>query len=237
MSANDSIYDLGEIHVEEPRAGRAKAAATSPSISYARSPRASGPGPGLTGSLSLFVPGAGQIVAGEASWGLFFLSSIGFVAATAWALVMTLERLLPTLDVLGVPRVSLIATFGVLAACGCVLHVSAAIQAHVLRDDGDPGRVPHPALAAIASAVIPGWGQLLVGHRVRGALFLVSAWALAIVWLAVTPAAAMILDGCGFPIPPVLKDGWGPVAMVAVPITVWAVGIYDAVAGAAASRR
>lgn len=231
MGSNESIYDLGEIHLEEPRAARPATTSGGFSVAYARPPRASGPGPGLTGSLSLFVPGAGQIVAGEGTWGLFFVSALGFVVALAWALFVTLERLIPTLDLLGLPRVALVATFGALAACACALHVSAAIQAHSLRDDANGDRRPHPALAAIASALLPGWGQILVGHRVRAALFLLSAWVLGIVWLAVTPAVAATLDACGFPVPPALMDGWGPVVLVAVPIAVWAVGIYDAARG------
>lgn len=227
MTHHDSFYDLGEIHLEErgspERSASAVAVPSSP-----RMPRAAGPGPGLTGSLSLFVPGAGQIVAGETAWGLFFLSSGGFVAAFAWALVETVERLLPTLDLLGVPRVSLIATFGALAACGCALHIGAASQAHALRDDGKRGGTPHPAVTGIASALVPGWGQLLAGHRVRGALFLFAAWALGLSWLAVTPQVSAVLDACGFPVPAAVRDGWGPVALVALPLAVWAVGIYDA---------
>jgi TM2 domain-containing membrane protein YozV len=230
MSSNESIYDLGEIHLEESRAARPAASPGGFSVSYARPTRAAGPGPGLTGSLSLIVPGTGQIVAGEGTWGLFFASAMGFVAALGWALLATLERLVPTLDLLGVPRIALVATFGALAACACALHVSAAVQAHSLRDHGDRAR-PHPALAAVASALVPGWGQILVGHRVRAALFLLAAWALGIVWLAVTPAVASTLDACGFPVPPALMDGWGPVVLVAVPIAVWAVGIYDAARG------
>jgi len=243
MHETDSVYDLGEIRLDEPRNSRGSVGSSRVSIpsasapvSYGRSPRASGPGPGLTGSLSLFVPGAGQIVAGEATWGFFFLTSLGFVAAVAWALVVALERLVPTLDILGVPRIALVATFGALAACACALHISAASQAHALRDDGGSGRAAHPVVAGLASALLPGWGQLLVGHRMRGALFLFAAWSLGLLWLAVNPAVAVVLEGCGFPIPPVLREGWGPAAMIAVPIALWAVGIYDAVAGAVASR-
>jgi TM2 domain-containing membrane protein YozV len=227
MTDRDSVYDLGEIHLEE-RESRVREGFASPAPVYGRAPRASGPGPGLTGSLSLFLPGAGQIVAGETVWGLFFLSCVGFIASVAWALIETFERLLPTLDLLGVPRVSFVATFFALAASGCALHIGAASQAHALRDDGGPERAPHPALAGIASALIPGWGQILSGHRVRGALFLFAAWALGLCWLAVTPQVSAVLDACGFPVPPAVRDGWGPVALVALPLAVWAVGIYDA---------
>lgn len=227
MTHHESVYDLGEIHVEERESPR-QGGFVSPAAARERTPRASGPGPGLTGSLSLFLPGAGQIVAGETVWGLFFLSCGGFVAAAAWALVETLERLLPTLDLLGVPRVSLVAAFGALAVSGCALHIGAASQAHALRDEGDRERAAHPALAGIASALVPGWGQLLSGHRVRGAIFLFAAWALGLCWLAVTPQVSAVLDACGFPVPAAVRDGWGPVAFVALPLAVWAVGIYDA---------
>ncbi len=229
MTHHESVYDLGEIHLEERESGKQTGPARdAPAFPRAPRPRASGPGPGLTGTLSLFLPGAGQIVAGETVWGLFFLSCGGFVAALAWALVETLERLLATLDLLGVPRVSLIAAFFGLAAAGCVLHIGAASQAHALRDTGDRGRAPHPALTGIASALVPGWGQILSGHRVRGAIFLFADWALGLCWLAVIPRVSAVLDACGFPVPAAVRDGWGPVVLVALPFAVWAVGIYDA---------
>jgi hypothetical protein len=51
----------------------------------------------------LFVPGLGQLIAGEIAWGLFYLSGIGFCAAFLWAVLASLDRVVPTLRLLDVP--------------------------------------------------------------------------------------------------------------------------------------
>jgi hypothetical protein len=145
------------------------------------------------------------------------------------------DHLLPNLDLLGIPRFAAGATLGVLLASAATLHVAAVVTACSV----EPERraAPHPLVAGLASAVVPSWGQILVGHRARAALFLAALWLLAVAWLAATPAGLGSLQELGFDVPRGARDSWGPVALVTAPILLWALAIYDAAVGAVMLRR
>ena len=237
MSRDDSIYDLGEVGHDQPRAifgGVPEVPRPMPPRREAR-PEPAGVGPALAGSLSMFVPGLGQMIAGEIAWGLFYLSGMGFCAASLWSVLVTLDRLVPTLRLLDVPPEVLVATVGLLALLAIALHLGAVLHAHALAA-GVAETVPHPIVAAIASLAIPGWGQLLAGHRRRAALFLGGVWLLGLAWLLVTPTGTHVLARLSLALLPAMRDGWGPVVMLSAPLVLWAIAVYDAAAGAAAER-
>jgi hypothetical protein len=254
MSQEETVYDLGEVQQREPRpvfsgpsgtplvAEQFEGPQAAPRSRRAPVPRAAtrtaAPpvGSALAGSLSMFVPGLGQIIAGELAWGLFYLSGIGFCAATLWAVLDTLDRLVPTLRLLDVPTAVLTAAVGSLALLTMVLHLAAVLHAHALAGDEGSRTAPHPIVAGIASLAFPGWGQLLSGHLRRAAVFLGGVWLLATAWLVVTPKGTQLLARLGLSLPSALRDGWGPVAMLAAPLVLWAIAVYDAAAGAAAER-
>src|SRR5262245_8777824 len=101
MSQHTAVYDIGEVGLTD--AGAEPWGKRTPYRPGARSrtrhmARRAGPGPGLTGSLSLFVPGLGQMLGGAIGKGVFFLTGIGFSVAVTSALIRTLDSLLPTLD-------------------------------------------------------------------------------------------------------------------------------------------
>ena len=250
--ANEDIYDLGDIDRGRKQPIFSSSAAVSdrfvgaPTQSSAR-PRplrstahrgsdAGGVGGALAGSLSIFVPGLGQLLAGEIAWGLFYLTGIGFCAATLWALFGTLERIVPILRLLDVPSVVLVVVVISLAGLTMLLHVAAVLHAHATAPGGEH-YPPHPIVAGIASVAIPGWGQLLAGHRGRAGLFFVSVWTLGTAWLMVTPAGTQIVNRLGLTLPSAIKDGWGPAALLATPLVMWVIAVYDAAAGAASERR
>lgn len=261
MSQEDNVYDLGEVDRDAPRPVFSRASGTIgtplvaeefgapppassaprlrrvPPSRQAPRPASSALGPGLAGSLSMFVPGLGQMIAGEIAWGLFYLSGIGFCAAMLWAVLNSLDRLVPTLRLLDVPTAALTAAVGSLALLTMVLHLAAVLHAHALAVDDGARNAPHPIVAGIASLAVPGWGQLLAGHRRRAALFLGGVWLLGTAWLVVTPAGTGLLGRLGLSLPSALRDGWGPVAMLAAPLVLWAIAVYDAAAGAAVERR
>lgn len=245
MQDSTDVYDLGNIGFDDgPASGsvkprpkdRREAAATRSPAPGLELPTAPGPGPGLVASLSMFLPGFGQIVAGDAARGLCFLLTTGWAVATGWAIVVSLDRLLPTLDLLDVPRGTVAAALGLAALAATGIHVGSVWHAHALRDGR--GRVqPHPVAAGLASTVVPGWGQVLGGHRVRAACFLSALWVIGAAWLLATPAGTTLLKEIGVGLPPGARDGWGPIALVTAPILVWVLAIYDAAAGAVAARR
>jgi TM2 domain-containing membrane protein YozV len=238
MTRDENIYDLGEVEIDKPRAAFGRIAEVPRHVPGRRAPRAepAGVGPGLAGSLSIFVPGLGQMISGEIGWGLFYLSGIGFCATTLWSVLVTLDRLVPTLRLLEVPPEFLILAVGTLAALAIALHLGAVLHAHALATGGDRG-ASHPIVAGLASLLIPGWGQLLAGHRRRALLFLGGAWLLSVAWLLVTPSGMSVLARLNLALPASLRDGWGPIAMLSAPLVLWVIAVYDAAAGAASERR
>lgn len=230
------IYDLGEV---------AAAPAVRPRRSRFGPPTAVRPlagvrGPGLSGTLALFVPGAGQLIRGQVGLGLFFLAWTGFLSAFVWAVLATFDRIAPTLALFEMP---LAVPFGVLAASyalAATLHVASVVHATAPVSGGDPPR-PHPVISGVASGLIPGWGQILNGDRVRSALFLTAAWTVAGVWVAGSPSATGFFNTHLPAVSPweqalrVPFVAW--TARFTLPAVIWILAVYDAAASAAHSRR
>jgi TM2 domain-containing membrane protein YozV len=238
MNRDETVYDLGEVGRDQPRAvfgGISDLQRPTPLRVDSR-PEPAGVGPALAGSLSMFVPGLGQIVTGEIGWGLFYISGMGFCAASLWAVLGTLDRLVPTLRLLDVPLEMLVVTVGTLALSAIALHLGAVLHAHASATGVPSQAAPHPIVAGLASLLIPGWGQLLAGHPRRAGLFLGGVWFLSVAWLVVTPAGMGVLTRLSLALPAAMRDGWGPVVMLSAPLVLWVIAVYDAAAGAATER-
>lgn len=252
MSQDHPVYDLGEVDVETtkgsfppvfdtPRQRPFGSARPGPDgtrrYSLERSGRGSaGPGTALAGSLSMFLPGLGQLVTGEIESGLFYGTGFGLCAALSWALFRTLDSLLPTLELLDVPARAIAVVLIGLTLGAMSSHLASVLLAQGSGGAAFDGAVPHPLVAGIASVIVPGWGQLLAGHRRRAALFLGAVWIFGIAWLAVTPGVATSLSRIGVTFAASFRDGWGPVTLLAAPLVVWVIAVYDAAAGAAVER-
>jgi TM2 domain-containing membrane protein YozV len=237
MTRDENVYDLGEVEIDKPHAVFGRIAELPRHAGSRRDPRpeAPGVGPALASSLSMFVPGLGQMISGEIGWGLFYLSGMGFCAATLWAVVATLDRIVPTLRLLNVAPEYLILAVGTLAVLAIALHLGAVLHAQLLAVGGE-ARPPHPIVAGLASLLIPGWGQLLAGHRRRAGLFLCGVWVLGVAWLLVTPPGMRVLSDLSLALPAAFRDGWGPIAMLSAPVVLWVIAVYDGAAGAASER-
>ena len=94
MNSDANVFDLGDLETEpkQPRPLRPQTMSPVTPVS------ASWPI-----SLSLFVPGGGHLFGGEAAKGLAMLASIAFLVTSGWAIVSNLDRLAPTLELLGLP--------------------------------------------------------------------------------------------------------------------------------------
>lgn len=242
MNRDSGTYDLGNLDVgasvgEEtvvsprpvaPRQGMR--AVPRRSASY-RPAAVAPPALDVCGSLSIFVPGSGQILRGEVALGSLFFVSMAFVGTLAWAILSTLGRVAPTLDVLGYPpAVAAWMLCGLFAAAGA-LHLACVLNA-----GSDAARVPHPAIAAGASLVVPGWGQILNGDRLRAALFLGLVWLAAAGWIMVSAPAIRFLEILGLYLPAWAKVLSSPAVRFTLPAIVWTLSVYDA-ASRAAHRR
>lgn len=247
MSQDHPVYDLGDIDLDKTRANLAPLFGTERSEGRSNRPRAAsrggarfryeGPrvGSALAGSLSMFAPGLGQIVAGEAGWGIFYLAGVGCCASLLWAAAATLDRLVPTLALLGVPVQALTVTLISAVLALVVLHLSAVVHAFQT-EEGWESTVPHPIVTGLASFFVPGWGQILAGHRRRAVAFLASLWAVGLAWLLVTPTAGRAIARLGLALPAGLREGWGPIALLAAPVVIWTIAVYDGIAGAVVER-
>lgn len=239
MSRDDTVYDLGELDRGKPRPvfGRVPDAARHPAARREYRQHPEGVGPALAGSLSLFVPGLGQLIAGEIAWGLFYLSGIGFCAACLWAVLASLDRVVPTLRLLDVPIEIMVVAVAAFAGFAITLHLAAIVHAQRLTEGPGSHNAPHPIVAGLASLLIPGWGQLLAGHPRRAAIFLGGVWLSGVAWLLVTPAGTRLLGLVGLGLPAPMRDGWGPVVLLSAPVVLWILAVYDGAAGAASERR
>lgn len=244
MSNPTEVYDLGSVEVgtRAPRTvqgpptviRRIKNAPTAANgaTGFGAGAAASAAGAfDISGNLSLFLPGAGQLARGERANGLFFLSSLGLVAALGWATIETSERLPGTLEALGLPPETGVWFLGLLFVWAAILHVGNLAGRGV-------GTEPpaSPWIAGGLSLFVPGWGQLINGDRARAAVFVAGLWVVGAAWLLVAPPVTALFEAQGLHLPPPLETFASPLVRFTAPAVVWALAVYDA-ASRAAHRR
>jgi len=248
MTEETIVYDLGEVRIDSgptivaPRVPDPAPTRVSP-------PRPSTPRPGnspvtftphvhgpvgsvIPASLALFVPGLGHLARRQWTAGLFFLCSLGFFTAFGWAILETLDRLTATLTVLGQPRVLGIWTVAMTYVCLAVLYLWNVVSS------GSTDRIesPHPVMAGVASALLPGWGQVLNGNQRRAALFLGSLWFVGSAWILAAPQTTSLLESMGMYLPSALSVFSSSAVRWTLPAVIWTLAIYDAASSAANGR-
>lgn len=232
MSQESHVYDLGEIALEAPRVAASAAAAThgagprpvAPTM-VSRAARAAIPTTSYGSSLSLFAPGAGQMATGGGAVGVAYLSVAALLGTLAWATLGNLDRLWPTLDVLGAPPEAAVWSLGVLFGAFGLLHVSSVASA--VRTDALP---PHRWVSALASFLVPGWGQVLNGDRGRAAVFVSGLWLVAISWILASPFVQSMLTDRALFLPEPLALLTSAAARFTIPAVLWTLAVYDAFA-------
>ncbi len=242
MGQTADVYDLGELEEqtawprrESSAGGRSGTADSSPRGAIAAGARTSiGPGRALAGTLSLLLPGAGQVVRGDLTTGVFFLTAFGFLGTLGWALLGTTDRWVLTLDVLGYPRELGVCALAALFILAGMLHLASVMNAGGSLPER--GQAPHPATAGVASAIVPGWGQLLNGDLGRATLFLGAAWAVTGVWVVGSAPAGSLLRSLDLALPDALANLCAPGARWTLTAVLWALAVYDAAASAANRR-
>ena len=248
MSQNAEVYDLGDVDQslrrgQPRREGAGRTTTTMPPMPMMPSRvmdsglvRLAAMG---VRSLSLFVPGASQLALGRRSLGLCFLSLMAFSGALAWAVLATLDRLAGTLGLLGQSNAFVFWMLAVAFVLAAGVHLTAVWNAGRLDRPTDP--VPgHPVIPAVASALLPGWGQLLNADRVRALLFLAGGWLAAGAWVATSqPVTELInayLPGVGSWEQTLRAPALIWTAKWTLPVVVWTLAVYDAACSALARR-
>jgi len=238
MSKTAQVLNLGVIGAEhvEPFPGTADRPAGAAPVE--RAGRWPDPGPRVAGSMSLFLPGTGQLLRGETMNGLFVLSTIGFFGALSWALLSTFERLAGTLRLfhlsIGLVFWTLVLAYSLAGA----IHIAGVLNASIEYRRRRP--VFHPAIPGVCSAIVPGWGQLMNGDRRRAALFLGFVWFVGGAWLITSARTTGFLNEFIPTVPAWEQALRQPIfvwtAQWTLPAVVWCLAIYDAAASAAARR-
>lgn len=242
MSQNSAAYDLGDL--DRARSDSSPLTEASPRLDHPagarevrRRSRSSfatvrpGLGRNLGESLSILLPGSGQIIRGDVSVGLFFLASFGFVATLAWDVTGSVDRLAVTLSLLGYPPAATAWALCGLFAMAAILHIGCVLDAGA---GLEPAR--KPIIAGIASFVVPGWGQLVNGDRLRAVSFLGSLWLVGAGWVLVSPPSQRLLADLHLYLPPWASILASPAMRWTLPAIVWTLSVYDAVSRAAGRR-
>ena len=188
-------------------------------------------------SLSLFLPGVSQIVRGQIPLGLFYLASLACLGAITWAIFQTLDRLAVTLDLLGLSMYFVFWTLVLIYSMVVTIHLSGVWNA----TEDSRHSAAHPAVSAAASLIVPGWGQILNGDRLRAVLFLGGAWLAAGFWIA---GSAPVTELFNTHLP--IVTPWEQLARTplvlwtarwTLPLVIGSLAVYDAAASAIDHRR
>ncbi|HEX5043619.1 MAG TPA: hypothetical protein VFV75_11975 [Candidatus Polarisedimenticolaceae bacterium] len=230
MSEHSAIYDLGEIH-----AGRRASAHRQASAAAVAQPSAL---PALAASVAIFLPGMGHLLLQEFQAALFFSATMGCAVAVGWALSTCFDSLLSTLGLLGIAPWTLAVAFVTLYVMTAALHVTSVLDAHGARLQTCLPRRPPSIVAALFSALVPGWGQILVGKRARAGLFLCCLWVLGAAWLLSLHEArvAFFRLGLRLPLDRGFVDQQAPIVMLVVTGVLWGVAVWDAAASRSSRR-
>jgi hypothetical protein len=239
------VYDLGEVRdasrerrttrppvVSSPLGPKTDTTRVAPPRRAAKAVR---PPVLLSTSLSLLVPGSGHALqrryVSGAVWAASFFGLAGALLG-AWQI---LPRLWAAASALGLPPHAAVWLLGTLCVGVAAVHGISALAARTHVALG-PSGAAHPLLASGASLVIPGWGQLLNGHLLRGGLFLFAAWTIVLSWLvASTPVQEMLIVYQLY-LPEPLGTLSSETFRWALPAALWPLAVYDAWVGAVAQR-
>lgn len=239
-----TVYDLGSVDAA-PTIGDVSGAVPHRAASHGASERNAGyqrtmlrpspmaprPAIDLAANVNLFVPGAERFVRGDAAAGLAILATLGLAVALGWAIVETLGRLTATFELFGISRGAALWSLGGAYGLAALTHVIAVVRA-----EPSAARAPHPVAAGMASAFVPGWGQVLNGDRARAALFIVLAWTVGATWLLASPAVTAMLDTGNLFLPEPLAVAASAGVRWTAAAVVWAIGVYDATQRATVRR-
>lgn len=230
---SESIYDLGA--VDGPVAAAQREAEARQEVNQqprgTARPQVRSGGGSVAGSASLFVPGSGLMMRGEWAGGLFFLVSLGLSGTLVWAILGSVDRIAGSLELLGLRPELTLWMLGATYVTAFCLYVG-----NVLAHSGEDRPALPPGVPALASLVLPGWGQVLNGHTGRAAIFLAGVWLTAAAWILDSGASAQMLEAFQVHLPRALGLLTTPAARWTLPAVLWTVAVYDALT-AAANRR
>lgn len=249
MSDDSIVYDLGEIFPEtrtvqgedaiplsngearHERPARGSRIAKQP-VEHVEELSSVNHGFDWRGSAELILPGAGHLLRGKHEVGLLVLSSLVSIFVISWALLTNLDRLVPTLKILGLPYELAIWLPAAMVVMAAGIYVTSVFCSFPHPYDMNATRTPYPLVAATASFLIPGWGQFLNRKKLRGIFFLAGVFIVLCAWVLSTPEFSALLSSQQMHLPSLLLLFSGPVVRYTLPAVLWSLAVYDAIVGA-----
>ncbi len=238
MSDDTAVYNLGEVEapaaptqrkpqtpVATPVRPAGTAAARAAAIRNTPPSPAVRPIDAFTDSLELFLPGSGQLLRGKWSDGFAVLAAAGFLGTLAWAIWTTMDRIAGTLSVLGFTPAAGIYALAVIFILFGGLHATNLLYGTVRGPERG-----HPVVTGLASAVVPGWGQLINRQPAKAATFVLGLWGVALLWVLASPWTIALFDTYGLTFRPGFDVLSHPAVRWTVPGVIWVLAVYDAVA-------
>jgi hypothetical protein len=187
----------------------------------------------LLASAAVVVPGGGHLLLGHLWSGLAWLGAVSLLGAIVGGAWQALPRLWRAVAVMGLPPEAAVWTVGAAAAAIALFHSASVLSARALAPDA----TPHPVLACAASALVPGWGQVLNRDLVRAGLLLVGAWTVVIAWVLASHPVQEMLSVYRLQLPAPLSLLGAAPARWALVAGLWPLAVYDAGASAYMARR
>ncbi|HEU4401681.1 MAG TPA: hypothetical protein VFT43_06210 [Candidatus Polarisedimenticolia bacterium] len=198
------------------------------------------PHPAAAGSLSMFVWGLGQFYNGDAKLAMLFLMCEVLVVSFHYFMYMTWDRILSFSHIFFVSEWELMLYASSIDFCLIFFMIYNVAQAYrgAEAQGSRFGGLRNPFVSGLASALIPGWGQMLNGQLGKAIFFLFSfLLQLYLVGLyRLSPFFAVIAD-LDLQALTTRKVAWAGMAVFFVTGLCWALSAYDAVLVARYTRR
>ena len=189
------------------------------------------PRPWLSATASLAVWGGGQWVNREPGLALLFASLEGLAVAWAFCLAAAWESWAWLGWIFFVDETTLRAAVAVAGLAVPAVGMLSISQAYLRAERRPDARAlaPPPLVSCVASAVVPGWGQLLNGQIAKAILFL-GVWAYGVYLVSVSqlqPTMWAWVD------PTEVRLGaarltWGSMIALVLAMFAWVLAAYDA---------
>lgn len=133
--------------------------------------------PAIAATLSMFLWGGGQIYNKDTKYGLPLLIAMISSGFAFFMIMINWHVVFTFLKGLGITPINIILMFFFLYALLMLIWYGNIIHAYftVDRARNEPfNGTEHPVLSGIASTLIPGWGQIMNGQPIKGAIYLFS---------------------------------------------------------------
>ena len=187
--------------------------------------------PRLAASLSIFVSGAGHLLHRRWRSAALYLMGFGSMLALHYVLYAAWADVVATAARFERDEVDLL--FGLLlldlffVSMSLTSVYTAFVVGHARRGGGSAA-APNPVAPALASLLVPGWGQVVNGQILKAMAFLFVSYSVVLTlaaWVLLPGPIERLLDGLAVPLQPTVAAS----ALAIIGSVAWALSLYDGV--------